>query len=66
MTRLTQDTPNKTLNDLNDRLKNVILGTCNTIGCDNCGLKWNERGKEKCSATELQGKIMDIEMEANR
>lgn len=50
------------LENLNERLKNVILGTCNTVGCDGCGLKWTEDGKEKCSATELQGKIMDLEM----
>ena len=45
------------LEDLRDRLKNVIVNTCNTIGCDNCDLKW----PEGCSATELQNKIHDIE-----
>lgn len=43
---------------LEERLRNIIKGTCNTIGCENCGLKWDDG----CSATELQGKIMDIEM----
>lgn len=47
------------ISDLEDRLRNIIIGTCNTIGCDNCGLKWIENGKEECSATELQGKILD-------
>lgn len=42
---------------LNDRLKSVILGTCNTIGCKDCDLKW-DGGYQ---ATELQGKIDDIE-----
>lgn len=53
---------NEDLKDLNDRLGRIIRGTCNTIGCDACDLKWKEDGREKCSATELQGKIMDIEM----
>ena len=46
------------LNDLRERLKVVIVETCNVIGCTNCGLKWDGG----CSATELDGKIMDIEM----
>ena len=45
--------------DLEIRLRNIIQGTCNTVGCDKCGLKWDDG----CSATELQSKIMDIEME---
>ncbi|WKV32892.1 hypothetical protein MAC3UK_0005 [Bdellovibrio phage MAC3UK] len=45
--------------DLEDRLRVVIQGTCNTIGCKNCDLKW----PEGCSATDLQNKIMDIEHE---
>lgn len=48
------------IKDLQDRLRNVIINTCNTIGCDNCGLSWKESGKEKCSATELESKIFDI------
>jgi hypothetical protein len=46
------------LDKLNERLTNIIHNTCNKIGCDNCDLKWDDG----CSATELQGKIMDIEM----
>lgn len=46
------------LNSLRERLRNVITGTCNTIGCDQCDLKW-EGG---CSAGELEGQIMDIEL----
>lgn len=48
---------------LKDRLKNVIVGTCNTVGCDGCDLKWQEGGDNKCSATELENNIWDIEME---
>ena len=44
--------------ELRERLGDVIKNTCNKIGCANCGLKW-EGG---CSATELDGRIMDIEM----
>ena len=44
--------------ELEDRLREVIVGTCNTIGCKNCGLKW-EGG---CSATDLQQKIMDEDL----
>ncbi len=46
------------LEELNSRLKNVITGTCNTKGCNDCDLKWDGG----CSATELQNEIMDIEM----
>lgn len=45
------------IKDLEDRLRNVIINTCNKIGCDNCDLKW----PGGCSATELQGKIHDLE-----
>lgn len=48
------------IEELNQRLSMVIKETCNTIGCDKCGLKWNEGALEKCSATELQGKIFDL------
>ncbi len=45
--------------DLQIRLKNVITGTCNTVGCDNCDLKWDGG----CSANDLQGKLMDIDIQ---
>lgn len=45
--------------DLIIRLRDVIHNTCNTVGCKECDLKW-EGG---CSAIDLQGRIMDIEME---
>lgn len=48
------------INDLESRLKNIIINTCNKIGCDNCGLSWKENGNVKCSATELESKIFDI------
>ena len=43
--------------ELIDRLRDVIVNTCNTIGCGKCDLKW-DRG---CSAIELQNKIFDEE-----
>ena len=45
------------LKDLNERLTTIIIGTCNTIGCKDCGLKWDDT----CSATDLQNKIDVIE-----
>jgi hypothetical protein len=47
------------LKDFRERLGSVIRDYCNTHGCENCGLKWDDG----CSATDLQDKIMDIEME---
>lgn len=32
----------KEIDELRLRLKNVILETCNKIGCKNCDLKWKE------------------------
>ncbi|TNZ90924.1 hypothetical protein CGK40_20090 [Vibrio parahaemolyticus] len=45
--------------DLQIRLKSVITGTCNTVGCDNCDLKWDGG----CSATDLQAKIYEIDIQ---
>lgn len=50
------------LEDLERRLSDVINNTCNTIGCDNCGLKWDDG----CSATELDSRIVAIELEDER
>ena len=44
--------------ELQARLKCVIIGTCNNVGCKDCDLKF-EGG---CSATELESRIMDIEL----
>lgn len=44
--------------ELQARLKCVIIGTCNQIGCKDCGLKFNGG----CAATELDSRIMDIEL----
>lgn len=46
------------LTELRNRSRNIILNTCNKIGCKDCDLKW-EGG---CSSSELESKIMDIEM----
>lgn len=50
------------LRDLNSRLSSVIRSHCNAIGCDNCDLKYGVFDSKECSATDLQGRIMDIEM----
>ena len=47
------------LDDLRDRLRNVILGTCNTVGCKDCDLKWDD----SCSAVELDSKINELVIE---
>ncbi len=53
------------LEDLRIRLKDVIVNTCNTKGCKDCWLKFND-GSGDCSATDLEGRIMDLEIqEAN-
>lgn len=46
--------------DLENRLRDVIQGTCNTVGCKECGLKWDGG----CSATDLQDRLADAEDEA--
>ena len=48
---------NQELDNLRERLKDVIINTCNTVGCKDCDLKWGD----ECSATDLQNKIMKIE-----
>lgn len=46
------------IKQLESRLKSVIDSRCNTIGCRKCDLSWDDG----CSATDLQSKIMEIEM----
>lgn len=43
--------------ELRIRLSDVIVNTCNKIGCDRCGLNW-EGG---CSMTDLQNRIDEAE-----
>lgn len=45
--------------ELEDRLRDVIHTRCNPIGCKDCDL---HNGDGTCAATDLQGKIMDLEM----
>ena len=47
------------MEDLQERLRNVILNTCNVVGCKDCGLKWDDG----CSATELQNNIDSLEFD---
>lgn len=49
---------NQYLKDLIVRMRDLTQNTCNKVGCDNCGLSWDGG----CSATDLQGKIMDEEL----
>ncbi|MGC1494665.1 MAG: hypothetical protein WA790_02565 [Sulfitobacter sp.] len=48
--------------DLEARLTAVVTGTCNTVGCDNCSLKYGGYDSKECAATDLQGRLMDIQM----
>ncbi len=50
------------LEQLRQRQRDLIIGTCNKLGCGNCGLEWEENGSKRCSSTELESRIMDIEM----
>ena len=45
------------LTELRNRSRNIILNTCNKIGCKDCDLKW-EGG---CASSELENRIMDLE-----
>lgn len=54
------------LEELRERSKNLIIGTCNTIGCGNCGLEWEEDGVKKCSSTELESEIYELEIQESK
>ena len=41
--------------DLYVRLKDLIINTCNKIGCDDCGLQNGDDGE--CAMTDLQDRI---------
>ena len=45
------------IEDLHNRQRDIILNTCNKIGCKDCDLKW----EDSCSANELQNKIYNEE-----
>jgi hypothetical protein len=47
--------------ELRIRLRHVIINTCNTTGCKNCDLKWDDGQQECCSATDLQNRIDEAE-----
>ncbi|HCG7968496.1 hypothetical protein [Vibrio parahaemolyticus] len=49
---------NPRIEELNARLLNIVQDTCNKIGCDNCGLKWDGG----CSATEVEGELIDLQI----
>lgn len=50
------------LENLIARQKDLILNTCNKIGCGKCGLEWEDDKGKKCSSTELDGKILELEI----
>lgn len=43
--------------ELRIRLKDVIVNTCNKVGCNDCGLKWDGG----CSMTDLEVRIDEAE-----
>lgn len=44
---------------LEERLKNLIINTCNKIGCGDCPYKWDGG----CSSDALQNQLLDAEAE---
>ena len=46
------------LEELRETSRNLIINTCNIIGCKDCAYKW-EGG---CSSTEIEARIMEIEL----
>lgn len=57
-----RDAVTSELEQLRQRQKDLIINTCNKSGCGNCGLEWEEGGEKKCSSTELESRIMDLEL----
>lgn len=51
------------IEELRQRQKSLIIGTCNKLGCGNCGLEWEEDGEKKCSSGELEKEICDLQMQ---
>lgn len=47
------------LEDLRIRMKDLILNTCNTIGCLNCPYKYTTG----CASDDLQDEIIRLELE---
>ena len=48
--------------ELQQRMKNLILSTCNTIGCKNCPYKFPEdENGAKCQSDLLQQQIIKLE-----
>lgn len=48
------------LENIRERLKDVIVNFCNKLGCGKCGLEY---GNGDCSATDLQHKELKIIMD---
>ena len=45
------------LDELNNRFRILITGTCNVVGCGKCGLEFDGG----CASTILQDEIMEVE-----
>lgn len=45
------------IKQLRERSRDVIVNTCNEIGCKNCNLKWDGG----CVSSELESKIAELE-----
>lgn len=45
------------LDEAREEFRILIVGTCNTIGCDKCPFKWDG----DCRSNELQSRVMDLE-----
>lgn len=49
------------LEDVRARLKTLIVGTCNTVGCDNCPFKWEKDSDgNSCSSDYLMMRERDL------
>lgn len=46
------------LKDLIERQRNMIVNTCNVVGCNKCPYKWGGG----CSSSDLQEEIDKLEM----
>lgn len=44
--------------ELNARLKDIIINTCNKIGCKDCDLKWDDT----CQAVAVQNEIYELKV----
>ena len=54
---------NNELEDLRQRMKDLIIGTCNTVGCKDCPYKFpKDEDGNTCQSGFLQQQISAIEL----